>query len=85
MPPASPDAPLYEIKANLFKALAHPARVRILEILVAANGCDDDTADRAGAQPGVTVIELATASTRRRGFSIGGSSGSVIRHCIWPS
>lgn len=27
--------PLYEIKANLFKALAHPVRIRILEILVA--------------------------------------------------
>jgi DNA-binding transcriptional ArsR family regulator len=27
--------PLYEIKANLFKALAHPARIRILEILSA--------------------------------------------------
>jgi DNA-binding transcriptional ArsR family regulator len=34
----APDAPLYEIKANLFKALAHPARVRILEILVTADG-----------------------------------------------
>jgi ArsR family transcriptional regulator len=29
--------PLYEIKANLFKALAHPARIRVLEIL-SANG-----------------------------------------------
>lgn len=39
MPSSSPsDAPLYEIKANLFKALAHPARVRILEILVATEG-----------------------------------------------
>lgn len=38
MPTPSPDAPLYEIKANLFKALAHPARVRILELLVAADG-----------------------------------------------
>jgi len=28
-----PERPLYEIKANLFKALAHPARIRILEIL----------------------------------------------------
>ena len=28
--------PLYEIKANLFKALAHPARIRILELLAAA-------------------------------------------------
>ena len=31
-------APLYEIKANLFKALAHPARIRILELLAAAPG-----------------------------------------------
>lgn len=29
--------PLYEIKANLFKALANPARIRVLEIL-SANG-----------------------------------------------
>ena len=29
------ERPLYEIKANLFKALAHPARIRILEILSA--------------------------------------------------
>ena len=27
--------PLYEIKANMFKSLAHPARIRILEILSA--------------------------------------------------
>jgi DNA-binding transcriptional ArsR family regulator len=27
--------PLYEIKANLFKGLAHPVRVRILEVLAA--------------------------------------------------
>lgn len=31
-------APLYEIKANLFKALAHPARIRILEILIGTEG-----------------------------------------------
>ena len=35
--PAGQERPLYEIKANLFKALAHPARIRILEIL-SANG-----------------------------------------------
>ena len=29
------ERPLYEIKANLFKALAHPARIRVLEILSA--------------------------------------------------
>ncbi|ABM16457.1 ArsR/SmtB family transcription factor [Mycolicibacterium vanbaalenii] len=31
--PADQERPLYEIKANLFKALAHPARIRVLEIL----------------------------------------------------
>ncbi|MGP4056303.1 ArsR/SmtB family transcription factor [Mycobacterium sp. 4D054] len=36
--PADQQRPLYEIKANLFKALAHPARIRVLEILSAAGG-----------------------------------------------
>lgn len=27
--------PLYEVKANLFKGLAHPIRVRVLEVLAA--------------------------------------------------
>lgn len=31
-------APLYEIKANLFKGLAHPARIRVLELLAASPG-----------------------------------------------
>lgn len=33
---SSRQRPLYEIKANLFKGLAHPLRIRILEILSAA-------------------------------------------------
>nr|WP_090346278.1 metalloregulator ArsR/SmtB family transcription factor [Mycolicibacterium malmesburyense]CRL78871.1 putative transcriptional regulator [Mycolicibacterium malmesburyense] len=36
--PGGPELPLYEIKANLFKALAHPARIRVLEILSASGG-----------------------------------------------
>jgi DNA-binding transcriptional ArsR family regulator len=34
---ASEQRPLYEIKANLFKGLAHPYRIRILEILSATD------------------------------------------------
>lgn len=30
-------APLYEVKANLFKGLSHPARIRVLECLSAAD------------------------------------------------
>ncbi|MBM7504549.1 ArsR/SmtB family transcription factor [Agromyces aurantiacus] len=33
--------PLYEVKANLFKGLAHPLRVRVLEVLAAEP--DDET------------------------------------------
>jgi DNA-binding transcriptional ArsR family regulator len=29
--------PLYEVKANLFKGLAHPVRVRVLELLSASD------------------------------------------------
>ncbi|MFT4108514.1 ArsR/SmtB family transcription factor [Propionicimonas sp.] len=45
------EEPLYEIKANLFRALAHPIRIRVLELLVA-----EETA-RPGAGE-VTVAEL---------------------------
>lgn len=38
---ADRERPLYEIKANLFKALAHPARIRVLEVL---SGRSDPTA-----------------------------------------
>lgn len=33
----SDERPLYDIKANLFKALAHPVRIRVLEILSAGD------------------------------------------------
>lgn len=34
------EEPLYEIKANLFRALAHPVRIRVLELLTAAANAD---------------------------------------------
>ncbi len=36
MPLTATQKPLYEVKANLFKGLAHPFRIRILELLTAA-------------------------------------------------
>ncbi|MCX8454006.1 ArsR/SmtB family transcription factor [Paenarthrobacter ureafaciens] len=41
-------APLYEIKANLFKGLAHPVRIRVLELLAEA--------------PEVSVTDLLSAT-----------------------
>ncbi len=34
---SDPNRPLYEVKAGLFKGLAHPIRIRILEVLSAAD------------------------------------------------
>lgn len=39
------EEPLYEIKANLFRALAHPVRIRVLELLVAAGSTPDGPAE----------------------------------------
>ena len=39
MPLTQTQRPLYEVKANLFKGLAHPLRIRILELLSAAPEC----------------------------------------------
>ena len=36
MPLSIRQRPLYEVKANLFKGLAHPFRIRILELLATA-------------------------------------------------
>jgi len=36
MPFSQAQRPLYEVKANLFKGLAHPFRIRVLELLSAA-------------------------------------------------
>ncbi len=36
MPLSTRERPLYEVKANLFKGLAHPLRIRILELLSTA-------------------------------------------------
>jgi DNA-binding transcriptional ArsR family regulator len=36
MKPLAAQRPLYEVKANLFKGLAHPVRVRVLEVLSAS-------------------------------------------------
>jgi ArsR family transcriptional regulator len=36
MPLSKSQRPLYEVKANLFKGLAHPFRIRILELLSAS-------------------------------------------------
>lgn len=61
----SSEEPLYEIKANLFRALAHPVRIRVLELLVAAETGGTDGGE-------VTVTDLLA--------DLGGSPSHLSGH-----
>ena len=52
--------PLYEIKANLFKGLAHPLRIRILEVMSAAETVSvSELLDETGLEPSHLSQHLA--------------------------
>lgn len=69
----TPGRPVTEAKAELFKALAHPARVRVLELLAERDHTMGELAEQTGLEPShlsqhVTVLRKAgiVDSTRVR-------------------
>jgi ArsR family transcriptional regulator len=88
MPPRASDltgaagakAPISELKAELFKALAHPARIRVLEVLV-------DGERSVGELQPVVGIELSHLSQqlgvlRRAGLVTSRKQGSSVIYAI---
>lgn len=69
--------PLYEIKANLFKGLAHPYRIRILEIL---SGADEASVGEMLADTGLTPSHLSShlAVLRRYGLVVSDRRASEV-------
>lgn len=69
--------PLYEIKANLFKGLAHPYRIHILEILSSA---PETTVSEMIEVTGLEASHLSQhlAVLRRYGLVISERRGSVV-------
>ena len=72
--------PLSEIKADLFKALAHPARVRILEVL-------SEGEHSVGAMQPLVGIELSHLSQqlgvlRRAGVVVARKEGSTVIYSV---
>lgn len=69
--------PLYEVKANLFKGLAHPYRIRVLEILSAAT--EASVADML-ADTGLEASHLSQhlAVLRRYGLVVSERRASVV-------
>lgn len=72
--------PIYEIKADLFKALAHPARVRILEVLA------DGERSVGGLQPLVGIesshLSQQLGILRRAGLVSGRKDGASVIYAI---
>ena len=73
--------PLNEIKADLFKALAHPARVRALEIL--AQGPEQSVGDLAE-QVGVEAAHLSQqlAILRRAGVVVARREATTVYYSL---
>src|SRR5688572_29173002 len=73
---ASGNPPLYQVKAEFFKALGHPARVRILEVLAEGERSVKDLLPEVGIEPSHLSQQLAVLRranllrTRRDGASI---------------
>jgi ArsR family transcriptional regulator len=72
--------PLYEIKAALFKALGHPSRVRILELLVERDMSVAELLPEVGIETSNLSQQLAVL--RREGLVTGVRSGSRVLYSL---
>ena len=75
-----PNRPLSELKAELFKALGHPARVRVLEVLVE----DEHTVSELQPLVGIESSHLSQqlAVLRRAGLVVTRREGSSIHYAL---
>jgi ArsR family transcriptional regulator len=73
--------PLYAIKADLFKALAHPARIQVLEVLAAAPGLTAPVPrllEATGAEPSALSQHLAVL--KRAGVVRSTRTGNAVEY-----
>lgn len=69
-------APLYQAKAEFFKALAHPARIRVLELLSEREHAVSEMLPEVGIEPTHLSQQLAVlrrlnlVATRREGSAV---------------
>lgn len=76
----TPDAPVFEIKADLFKALAHPARVRALEVLATGERSVSDLQPEVGIEAAHLSQQLAVL--RRAGLVVTRRQGTTVFYSI---
>src|SRR4051812_8200601 len=77
----APSQQLQELKAELFRALAHPIRIRLLEVLVTTDECSvQDLQRRLDVdQP---IVSQQLARLRASGIVVASKRGSATRYAV---
>src|SRR5436189_1600311 len=75
-----PSRPLSEIKAELFKALAHPARVRVLEVLADGERAVGEMQPLVGIE--LSHLSQQLAVLRRAGLVTSRKDGSSVIYAV---
>jgi ArsR family transcriptional regulator len=75
-----PSRPLSEIKAELFKALAHPARVRVLEVLADGERAVGEIQPLVGIE--LSHLSQQLAVLRRAGLVTSRKEGSSVIYAV---
>ncbi len=78
--PDTPDRPLAEIKADLFKALAHPVRVRTLELLAERGRPVSELLAELGIEASHLSQHLAVL--RRAGVVVARREGNAVHYAL---
>jgi len=78
--PFTPGRPLAEAEAELFKALAHPARIRVLEMLAAREHTISELADGTGLE--LAHLSQQVSVLRRAGIVDSRRSGNNVICCL---
>ena len=72
--------PLYKLKAEFFKTLGHPARIRVLELLVERDRTVGELLPEVGLEPSNLSQQLAVL--RRAGVVVSAKDGSSVVYSI---
>jgi len=75
--------PLYQLKAEFFKTLAHPARIRVLELLVEREQAVGELLPEVGIEPANLSQQLAVL--RRAGLVQTRKEGSTVYYSLTSS
>jgi ArsR family transcriptional regulator len=72
--------PLYQLKAEFFKTLGHPARIRVLELLSERDRTVAEMLPEVGIEPAHLSQQLAVL--RRAGLVTSRKEGSSVRYSL---